>query len=50
MTKFFKIKKKAYCGIIFEHILSLLPKRNFFQKIYCTTAVVPQHLNVKGTE
>ena len=51
MTKFFKIKEKPYICFIFNHILWFFPKENFSLKIQLsTTAVVPQHFNVKDTE
>ena len=50
MAKFFKINEKPYFGVIFYHILLLLPKGDFFEKIrLIKIAVVPQYLNVKDT-
>ena len=43
MTKFFKIKKINFWGVIFA-------QTEFFLKTLCLTVEVPQHVNVKDAE
>ena len=51
MTEFFKINEKTYFAVVFEYILSFLPKENFSYKIQLSTiSVVLQDLNIKDTE